>query len=80
VNAQASLAAALRRANSSAPTAPNRRLRQCGHTSVRNDAAKDGLWVLAGKRRAIYAREELTAGRPLQQDQAFANERRYLED
>ena len=36
------------------------RLERCGYVSVRNDAAKDGLWKLAGKRQVVYARAELS--------------------
>jgi hypothetical protein len=45
------------------------RLDECGYVPVRN-ASKDGLWVIAGKRQAIYAKREL----PLR-DQLAAAER-----
>ncbi len=32
----------------------------CGYTPVRNDAAKDGLWVINGKRQVIYGRMDAT--------------------
>lgn len=32
-----------------------RRMEECGYVAVRNDAAKDGLWKLDGRRQAIYA-------------------------
>lgn len=35
------------------------RLESCGYTAVRNHAAKDGLWVVNGKRQMVYARDEL---------------------
>jgi hypothetical protein len=47
------------------------RLEQCGLVRVRNDAAKDGQWVVGGKRQAIYAkktlplREQIMAARTL---------------
>jgi hypothetical protein len=31
------------------------RFEQCGYTPVRNDAAKDGLWVIGGMRQVVYA-------------------------
>ena len=37
------------------------RLEKCGYVSVRNDGAKDGLWVIKGSRQVIYARSELSA-------------------
>jgi len=30
------------------------RMEQCGYVPVRNDAAKDGLWAINGKRQVIY--------------------------
>lgn len=36
------------------------RLEAVGYTAVRNDAAKDGLWKVFGKRQAIYARKDMT--------------------
>jgi hypothetical protein len=36
------------------------RLESCGYVPVHNDAAKDGLWKIGGKRQAIYARKELS--------------------
>jgi hypothetical protein len=35
------------------------RLENCGYVAVRNEAAKDGLWKIEGKRQVIYARAEL---------------------
>jgi hypothetical protein len=35
------------------------RLENCGYVPVRNDNAKDGMWKVAGRRQAIYARAEL---------------------
>jgi hypothetical protein len=36
------------------------RLEQCGYVQARNDAAKDGLWKLDGKRQGIYAKSALS--------------------
>jgi len=36
------------------------RLEKCGYTPVRNDDAEDGLWVINGKRQAVYARGGLS--------------------
>jgi hypothetical protein len=36
------------------------RLEQCDYVPVRNDAAKDGLWVIRKKRTAIYGRSDLS--------------------
>ena len=36
------------------------RLDACGYVAVRNDAAKDGLWKLNGRRQAIYAKADLS--------------------
>jgi hypothetical protein len=35
------------------------RLEKCGYVPVRNDAANDGLWVINGKRQAVYAKNSL---------------------
>jgi hypothetical protein len=35
-------------------------LENCGYTPVRNGAAKDGQWVINGKRQAVYAKCELS--------------------
>lgn len=35
------------------------RLEACGYVAVRNDAAKDGLWKVDGRRQVIYAKAEL---------------------
>ena len=32
------------------------RLERCGYTPVRNDGAKDGLWVINRKRQTVYGR------------------------
>jgi hypothetical protein len=37
------------------------RLEKCGYVPVRNDAAKDGLWVINGNRQVIYAKSELSS-------------------
>jgi hypothetical protein len=36
------------------------RLDACGFVAVRNEAAKDGQWIVAGKRQRIYARKSLS--------------------
>jgi len=36
------------------------RLENAGYVQVRNDAAKDGLWKIGGKRQVIYARSDLS--------------------
>jgi hypothetical protein len=36
------------------------RLEEAGYVPVRNEDARDGLWVLGGKRQVIYARSELS--------------------
>ena len=36
------------------------RLEKCGYVQVRNDAAKDGLWVINGSRQVVYAKSELS--------------------
>jgi len=41
------------------------RFEACGYVPVRNDAADDGLWRIAGKRQAIYSRAELTRAEQL---------------
>jgi hypothetical protein len=37
------------------------RLEKCGYVQVRNDNAKDGMWVVSGVRQVIYARSDLSA-------------------
>jgi hypothetical protein len=36
------------------------RFENCDYTPVRNDAAKDGLWKISGKRCAVYAKSNLS--------------------
>jgi len=36
------------------------RFNECGYVPVRNPDASDGLWKIAGKRQAVYARRELS--------------------
>lgn len=36
------------------------RMEECGYVSVRNEAAKTGLWVVGGTRQVVYARAELS--------------------
>jgi hypothetical protein len=36
------------------------RLEKCGYVPVRNDDASDGLWVINGKRQAVYAKNSLS--------------------
>ena len=38
------------------------RLEACGYVAVRNDAANDGLFKVAGRRQRIYAKKELPLG------------------
>ena len=40
----------------------NHRLASCGYRAVTNEAAKDGLWKIAGCRQVIYAKGDLTIG------------------
>jgi Family of unknown function (DUF5906) len=35
------------------------RLESCGYVAVRNEAAKDGLWKIGGRRQVIYAKVDL---------------------
>ena len=35
-------------------------MEDAGYMRVRNDATKDGLWVLEGKRQVVYAKRELS--------------------
>jgi hypothetical protein len=46
------------------------RFEQCGYTSVRNDAASDGLWCISRKRQVIYAKATLS-----RRDQLIAAQR-----
>jgi hypothetical protein len=36
------------------------RLEECGDVAVRNNGAKDGFWVVNGKRQVVYAKAELS--------------------
>jgi hypothetical protein len=36
------------------------RMEKCGYVPVRNDAAKDGLWKISGRRQVVYAKAELS--------------------
>jgi hypothetical protein len=36
------------------------RLEAAGYVPIRNDAARDGLWKVAGRRQVVYARQDLT--------------------
>jgi hypothetical protein len=38
------------------------RFERCGYVPVRNSDAKDGLWVIAGKRQVVYGRSDLPLG------------------
>jgi hypothetical protein len=40
--------------------AASHRIVAAGYEIVRNDVAKDGLWVVKGARKTIYARKDLT--------------------
>ena len=35
-------------------------MEDAGYVPVRNDAAADGLWKVAGKRQVVYAKAELS--------------------
>jgi hypothetical protein len=48
------------------------RLGECDYESVRNPAAKDGLWTIAGRRQVVYARRGLTLAQQLQEAQKRA--------
>jgi hypothetical protein len=50
------------------------RLEQCGYVRVRNPAAADGLWKIAGRRQAIYAKSELSADERLRVARAQVSE------
>ena len=41
------------------------RFERCGYSAVRNDAAKDGLWKVAGARQVIYALDSQSLGERL---------------
>jgi hypothetical protein len=41
------------------------RLEQCGYAACRNDAAKDGLWVISKQRQVIYTQKGLTVAESL---------------
>jgi hypothetical protein len=50
------------------------RLEKCGYVPVRNAAAKSGLWVISGKRQAIYAQASLTLRQQVEAAQWLAGE------
>ena len=50
------------------------RLEQCGYVRVRNAARKDGLWIIEGRRQAIYAKSELSVKERLRAAQALGSE------
>ena len=39
------------------------RFERCGYVPVRNDIAKDGLWVIGGRRQAVYGRLDVSLER-----------------
>jgi len=47
------------------------RTQSCGYLPIRNDAAKDGMWKIEGKRQAIYARSDLSVADQLQAPRAL---------
>ena len=47
------------------------RMESCGYLPVRNDAAKDGLWKVQGKRQVVYARSDLSAADQLKAARAL---------
>ena len=55
------------------------RFEKCGYVPVRNDGARDGLWVINGNRQVIYAKKDLplsdqiNAAELLRQSQAIAS-------
>jgi Family of unknown function (DUF5906) len=52
------------------------RLEQCGYVPVRSRSAADGLWKLAGRRQAVYAKRTLPVRDRLQAAQELANDLR----
>lgn len=36
------------------------RIEDAGYVAIRNDGAKDGQWVISGRRQTVYARRELS--------------------
>ena len=47
------------------------RMESCGYLPIHNDAAKDGLWKLQGKRQVIYARSDLSVADQLRAARAL---------
>jgi hypothetical protein len=49
------------------------RLEKCGYVPVRNDGAEDGMWKIAGKRQAMYAKKTLPLGEQLAAGRKLSN-------
>jgi hypothetical protein len=49
------------------------RFEQCGYVPVRNDAAKDGYWVIDRMRQAVYAQAELSLSEQLRFARSLAD-------
>jgi hypothetical protein len=47
------------------------RMERCGYTPLRNDDAKDGLWVVNEARQVIYTRAGLSADEKIELDPGF---------
>jgi hypothetical protein len=50
------------------------RMEGCDYMPVRNDAAKDGLWKISGKRQVIYGRKDLSLADQIRAARALTNE------
>jgi hypothetical protein len=49
------------------------RFGECGYVPVRNDAAKDGLWVVNKRRQVVYAKADLSLKEQIQLAKALAD-------
>jgi hypothetical protein len=49
------------------------RMEKAGYVSIRNDAARDGLWKINGRRQVIYARAELSLAEQLRAASTLVN-------
>jgi len=52
------------------------RLESAGYVPVRNDAANDGMWRVAGRRQAVYAKRSLNLRDRIQAASARAGQLR----
>jgi hypothetical protein len=50
------------------------RMERCGYARFRNPEVKNGLWVINGRRQALYARAELDPKTRLEKAKAFADQ------